>query len=231
MCGRYAQFRSIEAVRAFFGTSGPPPNHPPSWNVAPTQTAPVVRRHPETSERRLDLLRWGLLPGWVRDPKGTRQPINARAETVSRSPMFRKAFAERRCLVPADAFYEWKAEPGGKQPFAIARRDGEMLAFAGLWEHWRGEGDEVVRSFAILTTEANAPMRRVHDRMPVILAPADWSAWLEGPDPGGLLRPAPDEVLRLWPVSRAVNAPRNNGPDLLEEHRPPPAPGDGPNPA
>jgi putative SOS response-associated peptidase YedK len=171
------------------------------------------------------------MPRWVKHPKNARHPINARAETVATNPMFRTAFAERRCLVPADAFYEWKVEPGGKQPFAIARRDGEMLAFAGLWEHWRSDDGEIVRTFAIITTDANAPMRTVHDRMPVILEPEDWMAWLEGPDPGALLKPAPDDVLRLWPISRAVNSPRNNGPELLEEHSPPPAPGGGPNPA
>jgi putative SOS response-associated peptidase YedK len=223
-----------EVLRQLFRTTGAPPNLASSWNVAPTQSAPVVRRHPETGERHLDLLRWGLLPRWVKDPKGARQPINARAETVATSPMFRRAFAERRCLVPADAFYEWKAEAGGKRPMAIAPRSGEAMAFAGLWEGWRGgEGGEVVRTFAIVTTDANATTRVVHDRMPVILAPDDWAAWLEGDDPATLLRPAPEDLLRLWPVSKAVNSPRNNGPDLLAEPPRAPAPdgNGGPNPA
>ncbi len=138
----------------------------------------------------------------------------------------------RRCLVPADAFYEWKAQPGGgKQPMAIAPRSGEGLAFAGIWEGWRGEGGEVVRTFAILTTDANAPMRAIHDRMPVVLAPDDWAEWLEGEDPAALLRPAPDDLLRFWPVSKAVNSPRNNGPELLVEHASAPTEGGGPNPA
>src|ERR671916_2931188 len=231
MCGRYVQTMPAEAMRQLFRTTGPLPNLAPSWNVAPTQSAPVVRRHPETGERHLDALRWGLLPRWAKDPKGARQPINARAETVSTSPMFRQAYAKRRCLVPADAFYEWKVEPGGKRPFAIAPRSGDGMAFAGLWEHWRGEGDEVVRTFAIITTEANAPMRAVHDRMPVVLAPDDWAAWLEGEDPAALLRPAPDDLLRFWPVSKAVNSPRNNCPELLDEQGPASAGNGGPNPA
>src|SRR5215218_7200773 len=121
MCGRYVQTMPAEVLRQLFGTAGAPPNLAPSWNVAPTQSAPVVRRHPESGERRLDLLRWDLLPRWAKDPKGARQPINARAETVAGSPMFREAYAKRRCLVLANAFDEWKVEPGGgKRPMAIA---------------------------------------------------------------------------------------------------------------
>ncbi len=232
MCGRYVQTLPAEVLRQLFRTSGAPPNLAPSWNVAPTQAAPVVRRPPETGERRLDLLRWGLLPRWSKDPKGARQPINARAETVASSPMFHEAFAKRRCLLPADALYEWKVQPGGgKQPVAVAPRSGEGMAFAGIWEGWRGEGGEVVRTFAIVTTDANAPMRAIHDRMPVVLAPDDWAEWLEGEDPAALLRPAPDDLLRFWPVSKAVNSPRNNGPELLVEHASAPTEGGGPNPA
>ena len=232
MCGRYVQTMPAEVLRQLFRTTGAPPNLAPSWNVAPTQAAPVVRRHPETGERRLDLLRWGLLPRWAKDPKGARQPINARAETVAGSPMFREAFAKRRCLVPADAFYEWKVQPGGKQPMAIAPRSGEGMAFAGVWEGWRGEeGGEVVRTFAIVTTDANAPMRAIHDRMPVVLAAGDWPEWLEGDNPAALLRSAPDDLLRFWPVSKAVNSPRNNGPELLAEHAATPSGGGGSNPA
>ena len=146
--------------------------------------------------------------------------------------MFREAYAKRRCLVPAGAFYDWKAEPGGKQPMAIAPRSGEGMAFAGIWEGWRDEGGEVVRTFAIVTTDANATMRAVHDRMPVVLAPDDWAEWLEGEDSALLLRPAPDDLLRFWPVSKAVNSPRNNGPELLGEHgATPTTEGGGPNPA
>ena len=231
MCGRYVQTMPADVMRQLFQTNGAPPNLAPSWNVAPTQSAPVVRRHPETGERHLDPLRWGLRPRWAKVEKGAREPINARAETVASNGMFRQAYAKRRCIVPVVAFYEWKAEPGGKQPVAIAPSSGEGMAFAGIWEHWRGEGEEVVRTFAIITADANATMQAVHDRMPVILAPGDWAWWLEGDDPAPLLRPAPDDLLRFWPVSKAVNSPRNNGPELLAERPQAPASSGGPNPA
>ena len=218
MCGRYAAFLPAEAVARLFHTVNPLPNVAPSWNVAPTQSAMVVRRHPESSERHLDLLSWGLLPHWTKDPAGARRPINARAETVATSGMFRSAFAQRRCIVPADAFYEWQARPDGKQPYAIARQDGQPMAFAGLWEGCRLPDGSVVRSFTIVTTAANAEMTALHERMPVILEQPDWAAWLgeAAGDPAALLRAAPDGTLRFWPVGRKVNAPRNNGPDLLE---------------
>ena len=226
MCGRFASLLPPHAVQALFGAAGALPNVAPSWNVAPSQDAMVVRRHPDSGERRLDLLRWGLVPGWTKDLKAARKPINARSETAAGSGMFRAALAARRCLVPADAFYEWRAQADGKQPFAIARQDGQALAFAGLWEGWRSPDGETLRSFAILTTAANATMRPLHERMPVILEPQDWPAWLgEVPaEPEALLRPAADDVLRLWPVSRAVNAVRNNGPALLDRIDDPAAP-------
>ena len=226
MCGRFASLLPPYAVQAMFGAVGALPNIAPSWNVAPSQDAMVVRRHPDTGERRLDLLRWGLVPGWTKDLKAARKPINARSETAAGSGMFRAALAARRCLVPADAFYEWRAQADGKQPFAIARQDGQALAFAGLWEGWRSPDGETLRSFAILTTAANATMRSLHERMPVILEPQDWPAWLgEIPgEPETLLRPAADDVLRLWRVSRAVNAVRNHGPELLDPIDDPAAP-------
>jgi putative SOS response-associated peptidase YedK len=186
----------------------------------------VIRRHPESGDRRLDLLQWGLLPGWTKDLKAARKPINARSETAASSGMFKGALAARRCLVPADAFYEWRALPDGKQPYAIARQDGTPLAFAGLWEGWRAPGGEVVRTFAILTTAANDTMRPLHERMPVIMEPVDWPVWLgeTGGEPPALMRPAAEGVLQLWPVSRAVNSVRNNGPDLLDRIDDPAAP-------
>src|SRR5690242_6142409 len=131
MCGRYASFLPAEAVARLFHTTNAPPNVAPSWNVAPTQNAMVVRRHPETGERHVDLLKWGLLTSWTKDPAKTQRPINARAETVATSGVFRGAFKARRCIVPADAFYEWMPVEGGKQPYAIARQDGQPMAFAG----------------------------------------------------------------------------------------------------
>jgi putative SOS response-associated peptidase YedK len=217
MCGRYASSQPPEFIARLFQTVNALPNVAPSWNVAPSQDAMVVRRHPETGERHLDLLQWGLVPHWTKDPPKTKHPINARAETVATSGMFRGAFAQRRCLVPADAFYEWQATEGGKQPYAIARQEGQPMAFAGLWEGFRWPDGTALRTFAIITTSANADMTGLHDRMPVILDQADWHAWLgetEG-DRAALLRPAPDGTLQSWPVSTRVNTPRNNDAELL----------------
>jgi putative SOS response-associated peptidase YedK len=216
MCGRFASHRPVDEIRAIFGTGNPPPNAPPRFNVAPTQEALVVRLHPETHARHLDLLRWGLVPHWAKDAKSVRQPINARSETAAGAPMFRDAMARRRCLVPADAFYEWQATERGKTPFAIARADGEMMALAGLWEGWRGADGTVLRTFTILTTDANAKLRPLHERMPVVLEPPDWPVWLgeaEG-EHGALLRPSA-AAFRVWEVSTRVNNVRNDDAALL----------------
>ena len=217
MCGRYASFLPAEALRAMFDTLNATPNWEPTWNMAPTRDAPVVRLHPESRARHLDLLRWGLVPHWAKDPKSVRQPINARAETLATSSMFRDALERRRCLVPADVFYEWQAIDGAKLPFAVARADGDPMVFAGLWEGWRGPDGSVIRSFTIVTTNANALLRPIHERMPVILERADWPSWLgekEG-DPSALLRPSAAE-LRVWRIGTAVNSVRNDNAALLE---------------
>jgi putative SOS response-associated peptidase YedK len=226
MCGRIVITSAPAAIREMFGTSGSVPNLAPNWNTAPTQPAMVVRRHPDSGERQLDLLRWGLVPHFTKDLKACRKPINARSETAATSGMFRGALQSRRCLVPADAFYEWKGVADGKQPYAIARRDGEQLAFAGIWEGWRAPDGEVWRTFAILTTAANATMRQLHDRMPVVLEAESWPVWLgEGDgDALALMQSAAEDVLHLWPVSRAVNSVRNNGADLLKRIDDPLAP-------
>jgi putative SOS response-associated peptidase YedK len=218
MCGRYGSFLPAEAIVRIFGTVNPLPNLAPSWNVAPTADCAVVRRHPEIGAWHLDLLKWGLLPTGRRNRPKARRPINARSETAATSGMFKDALARRRCLVPADAFYEWKVIEGGKQPYAIARQDGQPLAFAGLWESFRWPDETVTRSFTILTTAPNAEMAELHDRMPVILERDDWSVWLgeAGGDHAALLHPAADGLLRVWPVDRRVGSPRNNGPVLLE---------------
>ena len=232
MCGRFASSLPPEAIRALFRTTNPLPNVAPNWNVAPSQPAMVVRRHPETGERHLDLLRWGLVPWFTKNLKSAPKPINARSETAATSGLFRAALAQRRALIPADAFFEWRKLAIGKQPYAIARRDGAPLAFAGLWEGWRSPDGETVRSYAILTTAANGVMSRLHDRMPVILEPDHWAIWLgeTAGEAAALMRPAAETVLRLWPVSRAVNSVRNNGPELLDRVDDPdaPPPGDAP---
>jgi len=217
MCGRYAAFLPAEAIVALFRTTGPVPNWAPTWNMAPTRNAPVIRLHPDNKERRLDLLRWGLVPHWAKDLKAVRQPINARSETLATSSMFRDAYARRRCLVPADAFYEWQVLDGAKAPWAIARTDGQPMVFAGLWEGWRGPDGTVIRSFTIVTTSANDTLRPLHERMPVVLEPGDWPVWLgeTDSDPAALMRPSA-AGFRTWRVGTAVNNVRNDSPDLLE---------------
>jgi putative SOS response-associated peptidase YedK len=217
MCGRYATTLPADAIAALFALAGPLPNWAPTWNMAPTRSAPVVRLHPETHDRRLDLLRWGLVPHWIKDLKETRQPINARSETLASTPMFRDAYARRRCLVPADAFYEWQQVDGAKLPWAIAREDGTPLVFAGLWEGWRAPDGAVIRSFTIVTTSACPTLRPLHERMPVVLEPQDWPPWLgetKG-DLARLLRPS-TAGFRIWRLSPAVNNVRNDSPALLE---------------
>lgn len=165
----------------------------------------MVRRHPQTGQQHLDVLRWGFLPYWAESEKSTRQPINARAETVATSPLFRHAFTWRRALVPAGAFFEWrKTDRGDKQPFAVARVDSLPTTFAGLWESWRGPDGDIERSFAIITTDANADVAALHDRMPVIVAPSDWPVWLgeaEG-DPA-----YPPAAVAPWNTARLAGQP------------------------
>lgn len=212
MCGRYAVFKSIDEIRRLFRAVNPAPEVTATWNMAPTRLAPVVRLHPQSGERHLDLLRWGLVPNWARDPRATRQPINARSETAAGSPMFRDALARRRCLVPIDAFYEWQATGGAKVPHAVARADGAPMALAGLWEGWRGADGEVLRTFTVLTTAASEVLRALHERMPVVVEPADWGLWLgeEEGDFGALMRPSAASF-RIWRVSTRVNNVRNDG--------------------
>ena len=217
MCGRYASFLPPELIARLFGTKNPLPNLKPTWNMAPTMDAPVVRRHPESGERHLDALTWGFIPATTKTLKEARRPINARAETVAASGMFRQALVKRRCIVPAAAFYEWQAGPFGKTPYAIARADGDPMAFAGVWEGWRSPEGDILRTFAIVTTNANAQMSVLHERMPVILETGDWPVWLgeQSGDPAILLRPSPDDILSLWRVDKRVGNVRNDGPDLL----------------
>jgi putative SOS response-associated peptidase YedK len=164
------------------------------------------RRHPETGEDRLDRLWWGLIPHWVQDEDGGRKPINAKAETTSRLPSFRAAYAQRRCIVPVDNFFEWRKikGPGPKQPYAVAMKDGSPFGLAAIWENWQRPGtEEWVRTFAIITTTANELVSAIHDRMPVILHPDDYDRWLSNiePDPRDLLVPYPAEPMTMWPIS------------------------------
>ena len=218
MCGRFSQFHSWEEVHAYLNIFGAPRNLPARYNIAPTQDAAVVRHGAEG--RALDFLRWGLVPSWAKDNSMAARMINARAETVAEKPSFRGAFRKRRCLVPADGFYEWRGAKGAKKPYRILNADGKMFAFAGLWERWEKSGGKPLESFTIITTEANGKLAPLHARMPVILDPADFERWLS-PDLAAnealdLLRPAPDSAVDFHAVSTHVNNARNDDPSCIE---------------
>jgi putative SOS response-associated peptidase YedK len=221
MCGRYTQTASVKELRERFGVADDAPLElKPRYNIAPTQEAPVIV---DDDGRKLALYRWGLIPSWAKDPALGHKLINARAETVAEKPSFRKPFQARRCLVPADGFYEWRRIiGGGKVPTRIVLPARETFAMAGLWDSWKGPDGKEVRTFAILTTEANAAMRPVHDRMPVILTRQGESAWLSLQTPApvveALLKPWSGE-LETYAVSPLVNSPRNDAPELIEPAR------------
>ena len=217
MCGRYAAFRSIEEIRRLFGTTNPPPTFAPTWNMAPTRAAPVVRRHPHTGARHLDLLRWGLIPHWITDLKSARSPINARSETAASTPMFRDPLAHRRCLVPVDGFYEWRHEGKQRLPTHITVASHRPFSLAGLWDTWRTpEGLEVV-TFTIVTTDANEAIRGLHDRMPVFIAREDRHRWLtDDAHATELLKPWAGEPLQLVAVNPLVNKSTVDDPRCLE---------------
>jgi putative SOS response-associated peptidase YedK len=199
----------------------PTPNFPPSWNVAPTDSLPVVRTERKAGQRSLDMLRWGLIPYWARDIKVGFANIHAKAEGIASKPAFRKAFERRRCLVPVDNFYEWRKTATGKQPYALALADRGIMALAGLWENWHSPAGEWVRSFAIITTTPNELCAEMHNRMPVILKPAAWPVWL-GEEPADepqletLLAPYPSDEMICWPVSARLGNVRNNDSSLIE---------------
>ena len=222
MCGRFVQKTPLGDIRVLFETTNPVPNMSARYNAAPTDGLAVVRYNPQTRARALDLLRWGLVPLWAKDPSFGPKCINARAETVATNKIFRDAFERRRCLVPADGFYEWQKEGGQTRPYAIVPIEGDIFAFAGLWERWRNSADgSILRSFTIVTGPANSLCRPIHDRMPVILPPEAWPVWLgeEQATPEqllALLQACPEEWLRVYPVGPAVGNVRNDEPGLLE---------------
>lgn len=253
MCGRYTVSSTPEELAAYFGVDEvveevTARGFEPSWNVAPSQQVLAVASSKDGETRRLGEMSWGLVPSWAKDPKVGYRMINARAETLATSRSFRVAFSRRRCIIPADAFYEWQrleeqsnadlfgeAAPARKGkvrkiPWAFRQADGRPMAFAGLWEIWRNPEEpdaHPMRSCTIVTTSANSLMAPVHHRMPVILGPDVWDRWL---DPGvqdtesvaDLLAPAPAEWLEAWPVTTKVNNVANDGPDLLDPLPAPP---------
>jgi putative SOS response-associated peptidase YedK len=231
MCGRFVQHADPEMYAGRYDAELDPDGlggARASWNVAPTRPVLAIRFTPGkdgTPGRVLSALRWGLVPSWSKGPDNRYSMINARAETLASKPAYRSAFKRRRCLIPAEGFYEWRASSpsakGPKQPYFI-RRDGDAsLLLAGLWESWRTPAGDMLQSCTIIVTRANAVIAAVHDRMPVVIEPAMADAWLD-PDNAdldglsGLLQPAPDDRWRLDPVSTRVNNVRHDGPELLD---------------
>lgn len=205
MCGRFALHAHPDVVKLQFGLDALP-QFQPRYNIAPTMPVLIVRNGGAAK------VRWGLVPPWAKDPSMGARMNNARAETVAEKPAFRDAYRSRRCLIPASGFYEWKSEFGLRQPYYVRPAERELFAFAGLWEQWRD-----LQTCAVITTEANAKMAAVHDRMPVIVARPDYVAWLGGAD--GLLRPCPEDAIAIRRVSRAVNNARNESPALIEPEK------------
>lgn len=214
MCGRFTLSQPTEALAGMFQLDEVP-ELKPSYNTAPSQKIAAVLVDHETKKRRLKLLQWGLIPSWAKEPSIGSKLINARAETLAEKPSFRAAFKRRRCLIPADGFYEWQKQERGKQPYFIRRLDHQPFAFAGLWETWQD-----ITTCTIITTNANELLESLHGRMPVILKPEDYEDWL-GPDYQetaelqSLLKPFPAEQMEVYPVSDQVNSPANDRPDCI----------------
>jgi putative SOS response-associated peptidase YedK len=209
MCGRYRLSRRKQLVEEYFDSAGEE-DWTPRYNVAPTQPVPIIRQNPKEPRRELSLVRWGLIPWWAKDPSGAATMINARSETAATKPAFRDALKFRRCLIPADGFYEWQKTGKTKQPYCFEVNDGQLFAFAGLWETWKDPNRTIVETCSILTTTPNAVTSAVHDRMPVILDPDCYDLWL---DPGmrdmravsDMLKPFDARLMRSFPVSSRVN--------------------------
>ena len=218
MCGRYSITTAPEAMRQLFGYLEQP-NFPPRYNIAPTQPVPIVRL--DQGKRQFALLRWGLIPSWVKDPRKFALLHVARGEFVNEKPAFRNAMKRRRCLVPADGFYEWSEFGERKRPFFIRARSRGPIAFAGLWETWEGPNGEEVETVAIITTPANRMLGAIAERMPAILPPDAFDLWLacaavDAETAAAFIVPAPEGLLEAYPVSTAVNRTANDGPELIE---------------
>ncbi len=219
MCGRFTLSQPTSAIASAFNLTQTP-HLEPSYNIAPTQLIPAIISAPEQGEKQLQMLRWGLIPSWAKDPAIGAKLINARAETVSEKPSFKAAFKRRRCLIVADGFYEWQRQERKKQPYYFRLQNGQPFAFAGLWEHWKSPNEQILVSCTILTTEANNLLRPIHDRMPVILDEKDYDLWLdpEVQQPELLqppLHPYPADLMTSYAVSTKVNSPKNNTPECI----------------
>lgn len=215
MCGRYV-LASPGAVIAEYFRLAEVPDYAPRYNIAPTQMALVVRETPDGA-REAAWLRWGLVPSWAKDPAIGSRMINARTEGLADKPAYRAAFRRRRCLVPADGFYEWRPVAGSrrKQPYLVRLASGAPLALAGLWERWRSTAGDAIETFTIVTTAADGALKALHDRMPVAIAPADHDEWLASPNPSALLASRAGEPLEIVPVGTRVNDVANDDPTLI----------------
>jgi putative SOS response-associated peptidase YedK len=222
MCGRFARKSTQEVLARLFGVEFEDmPPFMPNFNIAPQSFQPVVRLSRESGGREFRLMRWGLVPFWAKSEKMGYSTINARSEEAAGKPAYRDALRKRRCLVPADAFYEWqKIDAKTRQPFAIALASGEPYGFAGLWERWEPKEGAALESFTILTTDPNELMEPIHNRMPVLVERKDYERWLDASNPAqppvDLLKPYPAEKMRAWPVTSRVGNVRNNDAGLLE---------------
>jgi putative SOS response-associated peptidase YedK len=221
MCGRYRLTAKERYLRDHFGLDDDPP-WAARWNIAPTQQIATIRQHRSQPKRSFGLMRWGLIPYWAKEPSIAQKTINAMSETAAEKPAFRDAMRWRRCLIPADGFYEWRRLGKEKQPYNFGMANDSPFAFAGLWERWRGEDSKVIETCTILTTKPNSLVANIHDRMPVILRPEDYNLWL---DPGvtapsrvtGCLQPFDARLMKKYPVSTRVNSPENDDPACAEE--------------
>lgn len=216
MCGRFNLITNADAYLAFFGVwASIWRDRYTSYNIAPGTAVPIVTA--ENDQRRDREARWGLVPSWSPEPRSKFSTINARSESVETSRLYRGPFQRRRCLVPATGYYEWEKGPKVKQPYHVSPAQGGLIAFAGIYDVW-GEGEQGFSSFSILTTDANETLSSFHHRMPVILAQADFEAWLcpEDPKDKHLLVPCPDEWLKIYPVSTFVNKTSNNSPECIK---------------
>ena len=210
MCGRYRLSRRKQLVEEYFDSVSSEEEWSARYNIAPTQSVPVIRQNPKEPMRELSLMRWGLIPSWSKDSSDAARMINARSETASTKPAFRDALKSRRCLIPADGFYEWARDGKTKQPFCFEVNQGQLFAFAGLWDRWKDPSGNWIKPCSILTTTPNAVTSAVHDRMPVILDPDSCDLWL---DPGmqnmaevtNLLKPSDARLMRSYPVSTRIN--------------------------
>lgn len=219
MCSRYSLTSAPEAVRALFGHSNDE-LFPPRYNIAPSQPVLIVRSDHQ-DRREIVLVRWGLIPSWVKEPGKVGMLINARAETICDKPAFRGGIRHRRCIVPTDGFYEWSGTAGRKRSYLVRRTGGGLLAMAGIWEHWLGADGSEIETMAIVTVASNRNLERIHDRMPALLEPASFATWLDvknvrDREAARLLVPAPDDHVELLEVSSAINNVRHEGPDAQQ---------------